>query len=179
MFVLAQSLSMMRRVEGFEPVVQALLANTSTQAFFSPDPEDAVIIRDTLNATARFGITTLDLPTLTCWLRARLNYAWQPPTLLKVKPLKRPEPARVQALIREVIGAHPEDYVSGDGWQEQSVNMLKSMIANPVYQSYLGELFRGLPKKSQPIERQDRAEMEKAQGIVPEAPPPDDRRLGF
>jgi len=35
MFVLAQSLSMMRRVEGFEPVVQALLANTSTQAFFS------------------------------------------------------------------------------------------------------------------------------------------------
>ena len=136
-FVLAQSLSMMRRVEGFEPVVQALLANTSTQAFFSPDPEDADIIRDTLNATARFGITTLDLPTLTCWLRARLNYAWQPPTLLKVKPLKRPEPARVQALIREVIGAHPEDYVSGDGWQEQSVDMLKSMIANPIYQSYL------------------------------------------
>ena len=179
MFVLAQSLSMMRRVEGFEPVVQALLANTSTQAFFSPDPEDAVIIRDTLNATARFGITTLDLPTLTCWLRARLNYAWQPPTLLKVKPLKRPEPARVQALIREVIGAHPEDYVSGDGWQEQSVNMLKSMIANPIYQSYLSELFRGLPKDSQPMERQDRAEMEKAQGIVPEAPPPDDRRLGF
>jgi hypothetical protein len=41
LFVLAQSLSMMRRVEGFEPVVQSLLANTSTQAFFSPDPEDA------------------------------------------------------------------------------------------------------------------------------------------
>jgi hypothetical protein len=41
LFVLAQSLSIMRRVEGFEPVVQSLLANTSTQVFFSPDPEDA------------------------------------------------------------------------------------------------------------------------------------------
>ena len=49
MLVLAQSLSMMRRVEGFEPVVQALLANTSTQAFFSPDPEDADLIRATLS----------------------------------------------------------------------------------------------------------------------------------
>ena len=29
-------------------MVQALLANTSTQAFFSPDPEDAILIRDTL-----------------------------------------------------------------------------------------------------------------------------------
>ena len=38
MFVLAQSLSMLRQVEGFEQVVQALLANTSTQAFFYPDP---------------------------------------------------------------------------------------------------------------------------------------------
>ena len=36
MFVLAQSLSLMRKVEGMEPVVQALLANTSTQMFFSP-----------------------------------------------------------------------------------------------------------------------------------------------
>jgi hypothetical protein len=36
MFVLVQSLSMMRQVQGMEPVVQALLANTSTQAFFSP-----------------------------------------------------------------------------------------------------------------------------------------------
>jgi len=60
--------------------------------FFSPDPEDAILIRDTLSSTARFGITTLDLPTLHCWLRARVNYAWQPPTLLKVKLLKRPNP---------------------------------------------------------------------------------------
>ncbi len=35
-FALAQSLSMLRRIEGFESVVQSLLANTSTQAFFSP-----------------------------------------------------------------------------------------------------------------------------------------------
>ena len=178
MFVLAQSLTMMRRVEGFEPVVQSLLANTSTQAFFSPDPEDAILIRDTLTSTARFGITTLDLPTLHCWLRARINYAWQPPTLLKVKPMKRPDPARVQALIREVIGAHPDDYISGDGWQEQSVNMLKNMIASPTYQGYLSELFQGV-RDDHLMERQDLAEMEKAQGKVPEAPLQDDRNLGF
>jgi len=179
MFVLAQSLSMMRRVEGFEPVVQALLANTSTQAFFSPDPEDAILIRDTLTATARFGITTLDLPTLHCWLRARVNYAWQPPTLLKVKPVKRPDPVRIQALIREVIGAHPDDYVAGNDWQEQSVNMLKSMIASPTYQGYLSELFRGITRDDQPMERQDLAEVEKNQGKVPTEASPDDRNLGY
>jgi hypothetical protein len=41
--------------------VQALLANTSTQAYFSPDPEDADTIRAALNATARYGPMTLDL----------------------------------------------------------------------------------------------------------------------
>ena len=181
MFVLAQSLSMMRRVEGFEPVVQALLANTSTQAFFSPDPEDAEIIRDTLNATARFGITTQDLPTLTCWLRARLNYAWQPPTLLKVKPLKRPDPGRVQKLIREVIGAHPEDYVSGDLWQKQSVDMLKSMLSNPTQQSYLDELFHGVPKNkdSQSLDGQKQSKKKKTKGSAPEDPSLDDRELGM
>jgi hypothetical protein len=181
MFVLAQSLSMMRRVEGFEPVVQALLANTSTQAFFSPDPEDAEIIRDTLNATARFGITTLDLPTLTCWLRARLNYAWQPPTLLKVKPLKRPDPGRVQKLIREVIGAHPEDYISGSEWQKQSVNMLKSMLSNPTQKSYLDELFHGVPKNkdSQSLEGQKQSKKKKTKGSAPEDPSLDDRELGM
>src|SRR5258706_6240967 len=59
MFVLVQSLSMMRRVEGFETVVQALLANTSTQAFFSPDPEDADTIRAALSSTVRYGDMTL------------------------------------------------------------------------------------------------------------------------
>ena len=115
MFVLAQSLSMLRRVEGFEPVVQALLANTSTQAFFSPDPEDADLIRATLSATLRYGPTTLDLPSLQAWLRARLSGRWQPPTMIKIEPLARSEPVRVHALIREVIEAHTQDYVSGDG----------------------------------------------------------------
>ena len=113
MLVLAQSLSMLRRVEGFEAVVQALLANTSTQAFFSPDPEDADLIRATLSATVRYGPTTLDLPSLQAWLRARLEGRWQPPTLIQIEPLTRAEPARVQALIREVIEAHPQDYASG------------------------------------------------------------------
>jgi len=83
---------MLKTIEGFEPVVQA---------FFSPDPEDAILIRETLSSTARFGITMLDLPTLHCWLRARVNHAWQPPTELKVKPLKRPNPERISALIRD------------------------------------------------------------------------------
>jgi hypothetical protein len=188
MFVLAQSLSMMRKVEGFEPVVQALLANTSTQTFFSPDPEDALLIRDTLTSTARFGITTLDLPTLHCWLRARVNYAWQTPTLLKVKPLIRPDHERVQALIREVIGAHPEDYVSGELWQDQAVGMLKSMIASPTYQGYLTMLFDpssspldDIQTGNNPVmEREDRAEMDKAHGKT--TPPEfreDQRKLGY
>jgi len=95
-------------------------------------------------------------------LRARINYAWQPPTLLKVKPLKRPNPDRVQALIREVIGAHPDDYVRGDGWQEQSVNMLTEMIENPTYKSYLSVLFHGEKSNSQPMEGQGSAKPQKA-----------------
>lgn len=75
-FVLAQSLSLLRRIEGFEPVVQALLANTSTQAFFSPDPEDADLVRAVLSSTVRYGATTPDLPTRQAWLRARLGGRW-------------------------------------------------------------------------------------------------------
>jgi hypothetical protein len=189
MFVLAQSLSMMRKVEGFEAVVQALLANTSTQAFFSPDPEDALLIRDTLSSTARFGPTTLDLPTLHCWLRARVNYAWQTPTLLKVKPLIRADHERVQALIREVIGAHPEDYVSGDLWQDQAVGMLKSMITDPTERGHLTKLFdpnaprpEDIQTGNDPImEREDLAEIEKAQGKEPrsEFPPDDYKDLAY
>jgi hypothetical protein len=179
MFVLAQSLSMLKTIVGFEPVVQALLANTSTQAFFSPDPEDAVLIRDTLSSTARFGITTFDLPTLHCWLRARVNNAWQPPTLLKVKPMKRPNPERISALIREVIGAHPEDYVSGEGWQDKAVAMLSSMVP-PAYQGYLSELFRGLKDNDdQPMQREDLAEYEKARGKDVSPAPLADNKPGF
>ena len=99
MFVLAQSLSMMRKVEGMEPVVQAMLANTSTQMFFSPDPEDADLIRATLSSTVRYGNMTLDLPSLQCWLRARIGGRWQPPTLTQIKPLPRADGSRVKTLI--------------------------------------------------------------------------------
>jgi TraM recognition site of TraD and TraG len=128
MFVLTQSLTMMRQIEGFEPVVQALLANTSTQAFFSADPEDAEIINSTLNTTARFGVATLDLPTLQCWLRARIGGRWQSPALLEIAPLVSPGPGVVQSLIREVITAHPDDYVLPKLSSENAVQALVQMI---------------------------------------------------
>jgi hypothetical protein len=132
MFVLAQSLSMLRRVEGFEQVVQALLANTSTQAFFSPDPEDADLIRATLSASVRYGATTLDLPSLQAWLRARLGGRWQPPTLVTIEPLPRADPVRVKTLIREVIAAHPDDYAPGDGWQDNVVRAMEGIVPHTV-----------------------------------------------
>jgi len=143
MFVLAQSLSMMRKVEGMEPVVQAMLANTSTQMFFSPDPEDADLIRAALSSTVRYGAMTLDLPSLHCWLRARIRGQWQPPTLAQVEPLGRSNPARVQALIREVIAAHPDEYASAEGWQERAVDALTQIVP----EEYLTIL--GRKKKSQ------------------------------
>ena len=128
MFVLAQSLSLMRKVEGMESVVQALLANTSTQMFFSPDPEDADLIRATLNSTVRYGDMTLDLPSLQCWLRARIGGRWQPPTLAQIKPLPRANDQRVRALIEEVIAAHPAEYLPADGWQEMASKVLMEML---------------------------------------------------
>ncbi len=127
-FALAQSLSMMREIEGFEPVVKGLLANTSTQAFFSPDPEDADLIRATLNLTTRYGDTTLDLPSLRAWLRARIGGRWQPPTLVDVKPIASTDPQRVRAIIREVITAHPEDYAQPEDWQEQAVAAITNLV---------------------------------------------------
>ncbi len=127
-FALAQSLSMMREIEGFEAVVKGLLANTSTQAFFSPDPEDADLIRATLNLTTRYGDTTLDLPSLRAWLRARIGGRWQPPTLVDVKPIASTNPKRVQAVIREVIAAHPEDYAQPEDWQEQAVAAISNLV---------------------------------------------------
>jgi len=178
MFVLSQSLTMMRNIKALKPLVQSLLANTSTQAFFSPDPDDAILIRDTLNANARYGITTLDLPTLQCWLRSRIKGEWQPPTLLKVKPLLEADRARVQALIREVIGAHPQDYMDGEPGLRQSVESLKHMLT-PAQQGMLSELYRGVEKNDQPIERQDLAQVEKDQGKPPTPEVEDDRNLGF
>jgi hypothetical protein len=166
MFVLAQSLSMMRKVEGFEPVVQALLANTSTQSFFSPDPEDADLIRATLSSSVRYGNMTLDLPSLQCWLRARLGGQWQPPTLTRVEPLARADKARVEAMIGEVIDHHPTEYFLADGWQERAVQVLEKGLP-PALSSLLEDLL------SSRLERKD------AGVNQPEEMQPDRRRLGL
>ncbi|MGE5375040.1 MAG: type IV secretion system DNA-binding domain-containing protein [Bacteroidota bacterium] len=129
MFILSQSLSMMRRTEGMESLVQSLLANTSTQAFFSPDPEDADIIRTILSSYHRYGDITLDLPTLQCWLRGRIEKHWQPPTLAKIKPLGTSNRADVQALIRDVISAHPNDYVIARDWEQGGIGAIEKLIS--------------------------------------------------
>jgi len=175
MFVLVQSLSMMRHVEGYEPVVQALLANTSTQAFFSPDPEDAELIRAALSSDLRYGDTTLDLPSLQCWLRARIGGCWQPPTMVSVDPLTRSDPVRVQRMVREVIAAHPDDYVSPDGWQENAVRALQGLLESPAHQQLLSELLS-------PAWGFSAAPNAPPQGTAPpnvQQPPADNRRLGF
>ena len=166
MFVLAQSLSMMRKVEGMEPVVQAMLANTSTQMFFSPDPEDADLIRATLSSTVRYGNMTLDLPSLHCWLRARIGGRWQPPTLTQIKPLARADAARVRALIEEVIAAHPGDYLPADGWQEKASTVLAEML--PAALSKLLDEFLAVR-----IEEQHNTRIQQP------TPQEDERRLGF
>jgi hypothetical protein len=165
MFVLAQSLSMMRKVEGMEPVVQAMLANTSTQMFFSPDPEDADLIRATLSSTVRYGNMTLDLPSLQCWLRARIGGRWQPPTLTQISPLPRADGARVRALIEEVIASHPTDYLPADGWQEKASQSLKDML--PPALSELLDEFLAVRMEEQNTK------------INQPVSPDDERRLGF
>ncbi len=114
LFVLAQSLALLRQTDCFGTVVQALLANTSAQLFFSPDPDDAEIIREMLSLPARFGPTTIDMPTLQAWLRARLDGQWQPPTRVRVEPLIKVEKFRVLRTIDAVIRAHPESYTKGE-----------------------------------------------------------------
>ena len=170
MFVLAQSLSMLRRVEGFDTVVQALLANTSTQAFFSPDPEDADLIRATLSASMRYGETTLDLPSLQAWLRARIGGRWQPPTQVRIEPLPRADPERVRVLIREVIAAHPADYAPGDGWQDNVVRAMEGIVPHTA-RGLLDKLLTPNQERDYDADRQT----EKKQGSAH----PDQRRLGW
>jgi hypothetical protein len=129
MFILTQSLSMMRGVERMDALVQSLLANTSTQSFFSPDPEDADAIRAILNSTHRYGDITMDLPTLQCWVRARMEGHWQPPTLAKIKPLGISKRADVQAVIREVIDAHRHDYVLAADWEQGAIEAIQKLIS--------------------------------------------------
>jgi hypothetical protein len=119
---------MMSGIEGMETLVQSLLANTSTQAFFSPDPEDADTIRTMLSIFHRYGDVTLDLPTLQCWLRARIEKHWQPPTLARIEPLGKSKREDVQAVIREVIGAHPEDYVFASHWEHGAMGAIEKLI---------------------------------------------------
>ena len=136
-FVLTQSLTMLRQIEGFESVVQALLANTSTQMFFSPDPDDRDIIEKTLSTYARYGRITFDLPSLQCWLRARLEGRWQPPALIEVKPLASANPKRVSRLIDEVIAAHPDDYAPVEERGQNIVDALLKLLP-PSQQAMLG-----------------------------------------
>ena len=159
MFVLAQSLSLMRKVEGMEPVVQAMLANTSTQMFFSPDPEDADLVRAALNSSLRYGNMTLDLPSLQCWLRARIQGQWQPPTLAQIQPLPRADSDRVKTLMEEVFAAHADEYLPMDGWQERAAHSLRGMLP-PSTAHLLDELLAArLARKdasvSQPVPAED------------------------
>jgi len=162
MFVLAQSLAMMRQVDGFETVVQAMLANSSTQAFFSPDPEDGDLIRATLASEMRYGDTTLDLPSLHAWLRARIGGRWQAPTVVRVEPLPSADPEEVDRVTGEVIRAHPEDYCAPDGWQDPAIQALQGMIP-PRYANMLSLAFTGTTRSP---ENSGQAEV-------------DTRRLGF
>ncbi len=111
-----------------KPLVQSLLANTSTQAFFSPDPDDAETIRAILSSSQRYGDITLDLPTLQCWLRARIKGHWQPPTLVRIPHVGSSDPDHVQQVIRDVIAAHPEDYKQVGDWEEFAIKAIKQMI---------------------------------------------------
>jgi hypothetical protein len=108
---------------------------------------------------------TLDLPSLQCWLRARIGGCWQPPTLTQIKPLPRADSTRVRSLIEEVIASHPTDYLPADGWQERASRVLEEMLP-PALSRLLDEflavrLENQETKISQPAERED------------------DRRLGF
>ncbi|MCZ7547675.1 MAG: type IV secretory system conjugative DNA transfer family protein [Anaerolineales bacterium] len=165
MFVLAQSLSLMRKVEGMEPVVQAMLANTSTQMFFSPDPEDADLVRAALNSSLRYGNMTLDLPSLQCWLRARLKGQWQPPTLAQIQPLPRADSSRVKALMEEVFAAHADEYLPMDGWQERAAHSLRGMLP-PSTAGLLDELLAA-------------RQANKAATVTQPDPADDPLRLGF
>ncbi len=81
-----------------------------------------------MSSSVRYGDMTLDLPTLHAWLRARVSGRWQPPTLVKVQPIDSTDHSKTNAFIREVIAAHPEDYASPDGWQENTVEALKALL---------------------------------------------------
>jgi hypothetical protein len=149
----------------FRHIILNSLANTSTQAFFSPDPEDADLIRATLSSSVRYGNMTLDLPSLQYWLRARLGGQWQPPTLTRVEPLARANKARVETLIGEVIAHHSNEYFPQGDWQERAVQVLVKSLPKSLA-ALLDELLASR------LERQDRIVAQ------PEEEDGDPRRLG-
>jgi hypothetical protein len=156
---------MMRQLEEYEVVVQSLLANTSTQAFFSTDSQDGELIRAALSSQIRYGDMTLDLPSLHAWLRARIDGRWQPPTLVRVDPLPASAQEKAAKVLSEVVAAHPEDYCDPTGWQEKAVAVLQEMV----------------PPRLRGLLAQALSESDGAEGEVMSTPPTpdDDRRLGF
>ena len=93
------------------------------------------MIRATLSMSVRYGDTTLDLPSLQAWLRARIGGRWQPPTLVKVQHIAPTGPKRVQG----IISAHPGDYASPDDWQAQAVEAMKGLVPYS-FQGLLSEM---------------------------------------
>jgi len=124
------------------------------------------LIRATLSSTVRYGNMTLDLPSLQCWLRARIGGRWQPPTLTQIKPLPRADGNRVKTLIEEVIAEHPADYLPADGWQEKASRVLEEMLP-PALSKLLDEFLAV------------RMEEQHNTKISQPAPHDDERRLGF
>jgi len=123
------------------------------------------LIRATLSSTVRYGNMTLDLPSLQCWLRARIDGRWQPPTLTQIKPLPRADGRRVKQLIEEVIACHPADYLPADGWQEKASRVLEQML--PAALARLLDEFLSVRMANQDAK------------VSQPVPQDDDRRLGF
>ena len=151
-FLLAQSLSMLRELEDFRPAIQALLASSSTQAFFSPDPSDAEEIRRILGADLRYGPHTLDLPARTAWLRARIGGRWQPPALIEVEPLPAADPARVERVMEEVRARRPGDYLSPGPFMEAAWAVLERMLP-PALREAAQEAFAAAAMPDETAER--------------------------
>ncbi|MBC8506961.1 MAG: hypothetical protein H8D34_19025 [Chloroflexi bacterium] len=122
--------------------------------------------------SVRYGDTTLDLPSLQAWLRARIGGRWQPPTLVKVHHIAPTDPKRVQGIIREVIAAHPDDYASPDDWQAQAVEAMKGLVPYS-FQGLLSEL---LTPEGKVVARTQEGGSE---GKAGKEESPDHRRLGF
>lgn len=83
-------------------------------------------------------------------------------------------------MVREVIAAHPDDYVSPEGWQENAVRAMQGLLESPAHQQLLSELLSpawGLA----PNASTGSAQAAPPQGAAPnnQQPPADNRRLGF